>query len=142
MSVLLRHRFIAALAPVSVPNCDIVVTDDIGDPLCAIQVKTRVEKGSDGGWHMSEKHETISSPGLFYVFLDFGRTLTDPPRRLRIPRENEVARRADVICIGHSRIGRWQLGQDLAPAIEVCYEWRRHFSAWQQSDDPASKGGF
>lgn len=57
MSLLLRHGFIAALAPVGVPNTDIVVTDDIGDRLCAIQVKTRVDKDSDGGWHMSEKHD-------------------------------------------------------------------------------------
>lgn len=98
MSVLLRHGFIAALAPVGVPNCDIVVTDDIGDRLCAIQVKTRVEKGSDGGWHMSEKHETISSPGLFYVFLDFGRTLTDPPTSYVVP----SAVVADVVARSHA----------------------------------------
>lgn len=30
MSVLLRHGFIAALAPVGVPNTDIIVSDDIG----------------------------------------------------------------------------------------------------------------
>lgn len=57
MSFLLRHGFIAALAPVGVPHCDIVVTNDIGDRLCDIQVKTRVEKGSGGGWQMNEKRE-------------------------------------------------------------------------------------
>ena len=31
MSELLRRGFIAALAPAGVPNCDIVVTDDIKD---------------------------------------------------------------------------------------------------------------
>ncbi|MEZ0214777.1 MAG: hypothetical protein ACAH27_17800 [Xanthobacteraceae bacterium] len=71
MSLLLRHGLIAALAPVGVPNCDIVVTDDIGDRLCAVQVKTRIDNGSDGGWH--------SSPRLFYAFLDFGKSLTAPP---------------------------------------------------------------
>ena len=91
MSVLLRHGFIAALAPVGVPNCDIVVTDDIGDRLCAIQVKTRVQKGSDGGWHMSEKHEAISSAGLFYV-------LTDPPTSYVVP----SAVVADVVARSHS----------------------------------------
>lgn len=85
MSVLLRHDYIAALAPVGVPNCDIVVTDEIGDKLCAIQVKTRVDKGSDGGWHMSRKHESIASPGLFYAFLDFGRTLTEQPSCFIVP---------------------------------------------------------
>ena len=41
MSELLRRGYIAALAPAGVPNCDIVVTDDIGDRLCAVQVKRR-----------------------------------------------------------------------------------------------------
>jgi hypothetical protein len=49
MCQLLRHSFIAALAPVGVPNADIVVTDEIGDRLFAIQVKTRNDKGKDGG---------------------------------------------------------------------------------------------
>ena len=98
MSLLLRHGYIAALAPVGVPNCDIVVTDDIGDRLCAVQVKTRVEKGSDGGWHMSEKHEGISSSGLFYVFLDFGKTLTDPPVSYVVP----SAVVADVVARSHA----------------------------------------
>ncbi|CAI9400084.1 hypothetical protein ANOBCDAF_00411 [Pleomorphomonas sp. T1.2MG-36] len=97
MSVLLRHGFIAALAPVGVPNCDIVVTDDIGDRLCAVQVKTRIDKGSDGGWHMSKKHESISSPRLFYSFLDFGISLTSPPACFVVP--SEVV--ADVIKRSH-----------------------------------------
>ena len=46
MSELLRRGMIAALAPTGVPNCDIVVTDDIGARLCAVQVKTRLGIGS------------------------------------------------------------------------------------------------
>ncbi len=38
MCQLLRRGLIAALTPVGVPNCDIVVTDDIGDRLCAVQM--------------------------------------------------------------------------------------------------------
>lgn len=79
MCQLLRRGLIAALAPVGVPNCDIVVTDDIGDRLCAIQVKARREKGQDGGWHMGKKHEDIISPTLFYAFVDFGLLLSDQP---------------------------------------------------------------
>jgi len=79
MCQLLRRGLIAALAPVGVPNTDIVVTDDIGDRLCAVQVKTRVEKGSDGGWHMGAKHEAIRSGTLFYAFVDFGKSIIDPP---------------------------------------------------------------
>lgn len=79
MCQLLRRGFIAALAPAGVPNCDIVVTDDIGDRLCAIQVKTRREIGSDGGWHMGKKHERLESPSLFYCFLNFGTSFADTP---------------------------------------------------------------
>lgn len=53
MSQLLRRGLIAALAPAGVPNCDIIVTDDVGERLCAVQVKTRNSTGADGGWHMS-----------------------------------------------------------------------------------------
>ena len=71
MSELLRRGYIAALAPAGVPNCDIVVTNDIGDRLSAIQVKTRNNKGADGGWHMGIKHEGLTSSTLFYCFVDF-----------------------------------------------------------------------
>src|SRR3546814_1267719 len=62
---------IAALAPAGVPNCDIVVTDDIGERLCAVQVKTRRGNGADRGWHMGKKHEQLTSASLFYCFIDF-----------------------------------------------------------------------
>ena len=97
MCQLLRRGLIAALAPVGVPNCDIVVTDDIGDRLCAVQVKTRIEKGSDGGWHMRKKHEAMSSATLFYTFLDFGKSLEDRPTCYVVP-SNVVA---DVIRRSH-----------------------------------------
>src|SRR4051812_29099174 len=71
MAHLLKEGFIAALAPKGVPTADIVVTDDIGERLCSIQVKTRRGIGSDGGWHMKKKHEEIRWPSLFYVFLGF-----------------------------------------------------------------------
>ena len=79
MIELLRRGMIAALAPAGVPNCDIVVTDDIGDRLCAVQVKTRLGKGADRGWHMSKKHEGLTSPSLFYCFVDFGVGGNAPP---------------------------------------------------------------
>lgn len=106
MCQLLRRGLIAALAPAGVPNCDIVVTDQIGDRLCAIQVKTRVEKGADGGWHMGRKHETIFSPSLFYTFLDFGRTLTDPPACFVVPSEEVAAAVRDSHALWLSLPGR------------------------------------
>jgi hypothetical protein len=71
MSQLLRRNMIAALAPTGVPNADIVVTDELGDRLCAVQVKVRRDIGSDGGWHMGQKHEELTSPNLFYCFVHF-----------------------------------------------------------------------
>jgi len=97
MCQLLRRGLIAALAPAGVPNADIVVTDEIGARLCAVQVKTRVEKGTDGGWHMSKKHEAIQSDTLFYAFVDFGSSLTDPPCCFIVP----SAKVAEVIQTSH-----------------------------------------
>jgi hypothetical protein len=85
MCQLLRRGMIAALAPAGVPNADIVVTDRIGARLCAIQVKARREVGSDGGWHMKPKHEELSSPSLFYCFVDFGASLTDQTKCWVVP---------------------------------------------------------
>ena len=88
---LLRQGFIAALAPRGVPHTDIIVSDDLGNKLSAIQVKTRRDKGSDRGWHMSEKHETIVSPTLFYCFVDVGSTDDAQPVCYVVPSE-KVAR--------------------------------------------------
>jgi hypothetical protein len=87
MCQLLRRNMIAALAPAGVPNADIVVTDKLGDRLCAVQVKVRRDIGSDGGWHMGQKHEEIRSPNLFYCFVDFGKFLTDAPKVWIVPSE-------------------------------------------------------
>lgn len=85
MSELLRRGMIAALAPAGVPNCDIVVTDEIGERLCAVQVKTRRGKGSDRGWHMGKKHEGLTSPSLFYCFVDFAMNTAEPPTTYVVP---------------------------------------------------------
>jgi hypothetical protein len=79
MAELLRRNYIAALAPQGVPNTDIVVTDIEGSRLCSIQVKSRRDIGSDGGWHMSDKHEHGHGERLFYCFVDFGKRPTDRP---------------------------------------------------------------
>ena len=50
LSELLRQGYIAALAPMGVPNADIVVTDMDGSRLCSIQVKTRRGIRANGGW--------------------------------------------------------------------------------------------
>jgi hypothetical protein len=85
MSALLRHGFIAALAPQGVPTADIVVTDLQGARLCSIQVKTRRDVGSDRGWHMKAKHEEIRGDRFFYCFLDFGKTHDTQPTVFILP---------------------------------------------------------
>ncbi len=85
MCHLLRHGFIAALAPAGVPNCDIVVTDELGDRLCAVQVKSRRAIGTDGGWHMGRKHESLVSDTLFYAFVDFGKDPGSTPEVFVLP---------------------------------------------------------
>jgi hypothetical protein len=85
MCQLLRREMIAALAPVGVPNADIIVCDIKGTKLAAIQVKARREIGSDGGWHMKAKHEGITEGRLFYCLVDFGKGLEDPTRCWIVP---------------------------------------------------------
>ena len=85
MSELLRRGYIAALAPAGVPNADIIVADQSGQRLCSIQVKTRRDIGSDGGWHMNEKHEAGFSDQLFFVFVDLGKLPTDRPKTFVVP---------------------------------------------------------
>lgn len=98
MAELLRRGYIAALAPQGVPNMDIVVTDISGANLCAIQVKARLEKGSDGGWHMRPKHEQLTEARLFYCFVDFGASVEAIPRTYVMP----AAKVAEVIARSHA----------------------------------------
>jgi hypothetical protein len=99
MSELLRRGYIAALAPQGVPNADIVVTDVEGARLCSIQVKTRRDIGSDGGWHMKAKHEDIRSDRLFYCFVDFGKATDARPIVHVLP----SARVAEVLFATHRK---------------------------------------
>ena len=99
MAELLRRGYIAALAPQGVPNADIVVTDVEASRLCSIQVKTRRDIGSDGGWHMKAKHENIRSDQLFYCFVDFGKTTDAPPTVHVLP----SARVAEVLFTAHRK---------------------------------------
>lgn len=99
MAELLRRGYIAALAPQGVPNADIVVTDIEGSRLCSIQVKTRRAIGSDGGWHMKKKHESIRSARLYYCFVDFGKSPNDRPSVHILPSD----RVGEVLEASHQR---------------------------------------
>ncbi len=98
MAELLRRNMIAALAPQGAPNMDIVVTDVEGQALSALQVKTRRARGSDGGWHMSRKHETIIKPRVFYVFVDLGLNAVEEPKFWIVP----SAKVAEVVWVSHA----------------------------------------
>jgi hypothetical protein len=70
LSRLLQRGIVAAQAPEGVRKVDILVNFlESGTP-CFIQVKSR-QFGSDGGWHMQIKHETVTDEDLFYCFVDF-----------------------------------------------------------------------
>jgi hypothetical protein len=82
---LLRRGYIAALAPLGVPNADILITDTEGQRLIAIQVKARRNIGADKGWHMKPKHERLISESLFYCFVNFGDGLEDRTKTHVVP---------------------------------------------------------
>lgn len=97
MSELLRRGYVSALAPQGVPNTDLVVTDLSGQRLCSIQVKSRQDKGRDGGWHMSKKHESIIGDRLFYCFVNFGNSVEVKPSVYVMP----SAKVASVLTEAH-----------------------------------------
>jgi hypothetical protein len=70
LSRLLYRGLVAAQAPEGVRKVDILVTPKLDNIQRLIQVKSR-RYGSDGGWHMSKKHEDEKDPNLFYCFVDF-----------------------------------------------------------------------
>jgi hypothetical protein len=82
---LLRRGYIAALAPLGVPNADILITDIDGQRLVAIQVKTRRNIGVDKGWHMKPKHERLISDSLFHCFVNFGDGFDDRTQTHVVP---------------------------------------------------------
>lgn len=75
LSRLLSRGILAAKAPDGTALVDLVVHQtqpggELSIPV-AIQVKTRLRGGGDGGWHMQKKHEDHTEPWLFYAFVDF-----------------------------------------------------------------------
>ena len=71
LSRLLSKGVLAAQAPRGARKADVLVNflDEARKPIL-IQVKSR-QYGSDGGWHMSEKHESQTEDDLFFCFVDF-----------------------------------------------------------------------
>lgn len=67
MYELLRRNFVAALVPEGTPNMDILVSDEQGGRVAAIQVKTASKRGPK--WPMSPRLETVIQNRLFYCLL-------------------------------------------------------------------------
>ena len=66
----IQHRgLLAAFSPPNAFAADILVFSPAMQVGSMVQVKTRTS-GADGGWHMSEKHERLVHPRLFYAFVD------------------------------------------------------------------------
>ncbi len=82
---LLGKGYIAGLAPHGAPNADIIATDIKGKKSVAIQVKTRLPKGSDNGWHMRPKHVELKEPNLYYCFVDLSNESGNSPSVYVIP---------------------------------------------------------
>jgi hypothetical protein len=67
MFELLRRGYVAALVAKGVPNVDILVSSNDGEPLASLQVKTMGEPRKK--WQMKIKHEHLEIDGLFYCFV-------------------------------------------------------------------------
>jgi hypothetical protein len=70
LSRLLSRGILAAQAPRGARKADILVNFLEGGSPALIQVKSR-QSGSDGGWHMSEKHESQTEEDLYFCFVNF-----------------------------------------------------------------------
>lgn len=66
---LYRQGMLASLAPPGAPTTDVLVLAPDETVIASLQVKTRTY-GRDRGWHMREKHESISHARYFYAFVD------------------------------------------------------------------------
>lgn len=84
MCQLLRRGQLAALAPAGMPFADILVCNQQGSALSAIQVKARTY-GSDGGWHMKRKHEDWREALCVYLFVDLRSDPRNPATMLGRP---------------------------------------------------------
>jgi hypothetical protein len=64
-----QQGMLAALSPERSPTVDVLVLSPDESVIASLQVKTRTY-GRDKGWHMRQKHESISHPRYFYAFVD------------------------------------------------------------------------
>jgi hypothetical protein len=69
MYQLYKRGLMVGQPPQGVADVDLLLLDEKANIVKSLQVKAR-SKGPDGGWHMKAKHETLTSPQLWYVFVD------------------------------------------------------------------------
>lgn len=81
LSRLLQRGIVATPPPRGSAKIDILVNFLDNRQPVLLQVKSR-QFGSDGGWHMSDKHEAIRDDAVYYCFVDFE---PDNPRVFVVP---------------------------------------------------------
>lgn len=81
---LLRLGYIAALAPRGAEGIDILISDQSGARLAAVQVKTASERVTTK-WQLTDKAERLASPTLFYCFVSPGEVASDGPTCWIVP---------------------------------------------------------
>jgi len=64
-----QRGYIATLTLGNTDCVDILASNIDGSKIVSIQVKTNSPDSYETSWHMSRKHENISSLNLFYVFV-------------------------------------------------------------------------
>jgi len=141
MFCLLQKGYIAGLAPAGSPNADIIATSVDGERTAVIQVKTRKHGGSDGGWHMKEKHEDLVSDNLYYCFVDFDVNDGQLPKVYIIPSKivAEVVKKTDAIWMDvpgkngrpHQKTEMRRLLPDFSKTIKSDHDFiKQHSLGW------------
>ena len=70
LSRLYSLRILASLAPPNAPEVDILVNPVDGNTSKLIQVKSTESTGKNRGWPMRDEHLDLTSPKLFYCFVE------------------------------------------------------------------------
>lgn len=128
---LYREEVLAGQAPRGTDAVDLLVQRPDGDAV-EVQVKARAKHASDGGWHMRPKHETMTSPRLFYVFLN----IEDPLDAIAyvVP----SAKVAEVVRVTHE-VWLKTPGKDGKPHKDS--DFRRLCPAYGSSTSPTRRAG-
>jgi len=77
LSRLYTNRILASLAPPNAPEVDILVHPLESAKSKVLQVKSSETTGKNRGWSMRDEHLKLTTPKLFYCFVDLASPLQD-----------------------------------------------------------------